>query len=277
MDFATLDAGIAGASQCRPSGAEQPNLRAQPDPSGCPDRRPPSPTCPPETRTAAHGIVEASRAKPTKPRVPVSNQSHGLRYRRSVPKSTTTPDGRCRRSVPTDGNLARTSPRKPRTSTARYRRSVPSETGQTTCASLQPDPKTSVSPERPEIDRGHLSPSWSVRLLAAPRSVGPTVVGSDNTLVPPGVCGTWPLLAVWDPRCRPKQLRPSVNVSCSSAHPSPLHLQTPSTPPKNTKKAFAARLSSNRQRRECRHVRLRFLQSLVELCKLVLKRLLEHR
>ena len=53
-------------------------------------------------------------------------------------------------------------------------------------------------------------PSWSVRLLAAPRSVGPTVVGSDNTLVPLGVCGTWPLLAVWDPRCLLKQLRPSV-------------------------------------------------------------------
>ena len=48
-------------------------------------------------------------------------------------------------------------------------------------------------------------PSWSVRLLAAPRSVGPSVfLGSPPTLnihlVPPGVCGSWPLLAVWDPR-----------------------------------------------------------------------------
>ena len=43
-------------------------------------------------------------------------------------------------------------------------------------------------------------PSWSVRLLAAPRSGGPAVVGSNNALVPLGVCGAWPLLAVWDPR-----------------------------------------------------------------------------
>ena len=50
-----------------------------------------------------------------------------------------------------------------------------------------------------------LGPSWSVRLLAAPRSVGPAVfLGSPPThntcWVPPGVCGSWPLLAVWDPR-----------------------------------------------------------------------------
>ena len=36
-----------------------------------------------------------------------------------------------------------------------------------------PDPKTKVSPECPEIDRGRLSPSWSVRRLAAPRRAGP--------------------------------------------------------------------------------------------------------
>ena len=50
-----------------------------------------------------------------------------------------------------------------------------------------------------------LGPSCSVRLLAAPRSVGPALfLGSPPTcntrLVPPGVCGSWPLLAVWDPR-----------------------------------------------------------------------------
>ena len=144
---------------------------------------------------------QPSLSNPRKPRTPTT------RCRRSVPKSTTTPDGRCRRSVPTDGNQARTSPRKLRTPTARYRRSVPSETGQATYASLQSDPKTKVSLERPVIE---LSPSWSVRLLATPRSGGPAVVGSNNTLVPPGVCGAWPLLAVWDPWCRPKQRRPSV-------------------------------------------------------------------
>ena len=182
----------------QPPGTSRPERMPRPSAtqSDLPARNPPTP---------AHGIVEASRAKLAKPRVPVSNQSHGLRYRRSVPKSTTTPEGRrYRRSVPTDGNLARTSPRKPCTPTARYRRSVPSETGQTTCASLQPDLKSTVSPERPEIDRGHHSPSWSVRHLAAPRSVGPAVfLGSppthDTHLVPPGVCGSWPLLAVWDP------------------------------------------------------------------------------
>ena len=107
------------------------------------------------------------------------------------PEVDTPPQKESVGSVPTDSNLARTSPRKPRT--------------------------TTVSPERPEIDRGHLSPSWSV-LLAAPRSVGPDISlgypidpqlarsvgptenGSDNTLVPPGMCGTWPLLALWDPR-----------------------------------------------------------------------------
>ena len=48
-------------------------------------------------------------------------------------------------------------------------------------------------------------PSWSVRLLAAPRSVGPAdFLGSPPTrnthLVPPGVCGSRPLLPVWDQR-----------------------------------------------------------------------------
>ena len=45
------------------------------------------------------------------------------------------------------------------------------------------------------------SPSWSVRLLAAPRSVGSAVFlglpPTRNTLsVPPRVCSSWPLLAV---------------------------------------------------------------------------------
>ena len=49
----------------------------------------------------------------------------------------------------------------------------------------------------------HFGPSWSVRHLAASRSVGPAVfLGSPPTrnthLIPPGVCGTWPLLSVWD-------------------------------------------------------------------------------
>ena len=47
------------------------------------------------------------------------------------------------------------------------------EIGQPTCACRQSDQKTMVPPARPEIDRG--------------------------TSVPPGVCGIWPLLAVWDP------------------------------------------------------------------------------
>ena len=104
------------------------------------------------------------------------------------------------------------SPRKLRTPTARYRRSVPSETGQATYASHQTDPKTKVSPERPLIA---LSPSWSVRRLVAPAQCGTR----DKTWVPyqpatkmdpPGVCGAWPLLAVWDPWSRPKPRRPSV-------------------------------------------------------------------
>ena len=79
-----------------------------------------------------------------------------------------------------------------------------------------------------------LGPSWSVRLPAAPRSVGPRfywayrptrnalwsllqcaapgrssqagthgfpglTANPHHTLVPPGVCGSWPLLAGWDP------------------------------------------------------------------------------
>ena len=89
------------------------------------------------------------------------------------------------------------------------------------------------------VDPQHVvGPSWSVRRLAAPHSVGPAIfLGSPPTLntpsvllecaahgrssqcgtrgfvfspgspptlntplVPPGVCGAWPLLAVWDPR-----------------------------------------------------------------------------
>ena len=92
----------------------------------------------------------------------------------------------------------------------------------------------------------------------------------------------------------------TVNTLAPQLHPSPigareLHLLTPSTPPQKNpprKPRIAwkqqlvlaasdvtkvAKLSSNWQRREFRHVGLRFLQSLVELCKLVLKRLLEHR
>ena len=98
--------------------------------------------------------------------------------------------------------LSLSNPRKLRTPTARYRRSVASETGQATYANHQTDPKTKVSPERPLID---LSPSWSVRRLAAPRSVGPVTglgcpTNPQQRTDPPGVCGSWPLLAVWDPR-----------------------------------------------------------------------------
>ena len=277
-------------------------------PQRMPDHRLPSPTSPQETRTPSNGIVEASRAKPTKPRVPVTNQSHGLRYRRSVPKSTTTPDGKYRRSVPTDGNLARTSPRKPRAPNARYHRSVPSETSHTTCASLptshtdhgvagatrdrQRSPQSLLEgaalgrssqcgtrykswvPYRPAKRlsllecaapgrssqcgthssriRQHLGPSWSVRHLAAPRSVGSAV--SAKTTPPNSEC----ILLL----SRPVTVAPA-NSFNSSGEPS--------------KEAFADRLTSNRQRRDCRHVRFRFLQSLVELCTLILKRLLKHR
>ena len=66
----------------------------------------------------------------------------------------------------------------------------------------------SVGPRFPRLTANPqhtLGPSWSVRLLAAPHSVGPAVfLGSPPTLitylVPPGVCGSWPLLAVLDPR-----------------------------------------------------------------------------
>ena len=168
-----------------------------------------------------------------------------------------------------------------------------------------------VSPERPEIDRGHLSPSWSVRLLAAPRSVGPVinlgfpithnkdgpswsvrllaaprsvgpiVIGSNNTLVPPAPgrssqCGTRGVDQNNSAHqfCRPMNF---ANVSCSSAPPvsdwsTVLHLLTPSTPPQNPSRKPATRLKRQtllglrkigfpriQQRREFRHVRLRFL------------------
>ena len=53
--------------------------------------------------------------------------------------------------------------------------------------------------------RHTLGPSCSVRLQAAPHSVGPTVfLGSPanphTVLVPPAVCGSRPLLTVWDLR-----------------------------------------------------------------------------
>ena len=65
--------------------------------------------------------------------------------------------------------------------------------------------KSKPSNRRPVANPHTLGPSWSVRLLAAPRSVGPAVfLGSppthDTCWVPPGLCGSWPLLAVWDPR-----------------------------------------------------------------------------
>ena len=95
-------------------------------------------------------------------------------------------------------------------------------------------------------------PSWSVRLLAAPRSVGPAVFqGSPPThtnswsllecaapgrssqcgtcgfpgltanphqlLVPPGVCGSWPLLAVWNLRFSRAHRQPTPTCSYQNA------------------------------------------------------------
>ena len=62
-------------------------------------------------------------------------------------------------------------------------------------------------------------PSWSVRRMAAPRSMGPAVfLGSPPTrntpLVPPGVCGAWPLLAVWDPRFSWAHRQPTTPINC---------------------------------------------------------------
>ena len=124
------------------------------------------------------------------------------------------PDGWYRRSVPTVGNQARTSPRKPRTPTARYRRSVPSET-EPTHVCLSPARPTNhgiagASRSRQRSPQSHLEcaapgrssqcgtcgfpglttnpqrvfgPSWSVRLQAANRSMGPAVfLGSPPTL-----------------------------------------------------------------------------------------------
>ena len=112
-----MDPGIAGASQSRPSGAEQPN----PPGTSRPERLPrPSATQPAPARDnlahPSHGVAEASRDRPIHERMSLAR--------------------------PKDHGVARA-------------------------------------------------------------SRDPTVVGSNNTLVPPGVCGTWPLLAVWDPRCRP--------------------------------------------------------------------------
>ena len=69
-----------------------------------------------------------------------------------------------------------------------------------------------------ECPNGKLDSLWSflesLRLLAAPRNVGPAVfLDSPPTrcasLVPPAACGSWPLLAMWDPRCFP---RPTANL-----------------------------------------------------------------
>ena len=56
--------------------------------------------------------------------------------------------------------------------------------------------------------------------MAAPRSVGPAVfLGSPPThntlLVPPGVYGSWPLLAVWDPRFSRAHRQPSTHFGPS--------------------------------------------------------------
>ena len=63
----------------------------------------------------------------------------------------------------------------------------------------------------------HFGPSWSVRHLAAPHSMGPAVFpGSPPThnayLVPPGVCGSRPLLAVWDPRFSWAHRQPTTRI-----------------------------------------------------------------
>ena len=58
-----------------------------------------------------------------------------------------------------------------------------------------------ASPERPVSISNLTHKPWYRR--SVPKS---TAV----TSVPSGVCGTWPLLAVWNPRSRSKTLRPSV-------------------------------------------------------------------
>ena len=85
----------------------QPVTRHPPQKEGIAEASRPTATWPEPVRAnharPLHGITEASRAKPVIPHVPAPNQSHGPRYRRNVPKSTSTPEGRCRLSVPTDG------------------------------------------------------------------------------------------------------------------------------------------------------------------------------
>ena len=118
---------------------------------------------PPSTPTQTDGIAVASRPSATKPEPARENHAH-----------------------PPHG-IAEASRAKP---------------SQPTCACLQPHPQTMVSPERPEVDRSHLSPtlecaaprrssqwdhqqhlgpSWSVRHLAAPHSVGPAVSVRSNS------------------------------------------------------------------------------------------------
>ena len=104
-----------------------------------------------------------------------------------------------------------------------------------------------------------------------------------HILVPPGVCGTWPLLAVWDPRFSPgltanpqRTFGPSWSVRLLAAPRSlgpAVFLGSPPTHQRNLRRSA----SQQRRRREFCHVRLHFLQILIDLCKLVLKKLLEHR
>ena len=177
------------------------------------------------------GVVEASQPLATRPE---TGPPHGIAKRperyRLHPYARHLPSHRpwYRRSVPTvqqpHQSVAANRPPSTPTQTDGIAEASRAKPSQPTCACLQPDPQTMVSPERPEVDRSHLSPTLE---CAAPGRSSQwdshSSLGTINTLVPPGVCGTLPLLTVWDPRCQSK-----VTPPISALLPLP-----PSTPPQN--------------------------------------------
>ena len=153
-------------------------------------RRPePSPVRPRTISTPTAWYRRASRAALTCIRVKTqTNPQNNMPSKRPIRATDSIPTQRMVSSKRPNCQQTTHMVRQHHTPTAWYRRSVPSETEPTPVCLSQPDPQTTVSPERPVVDSGH----------------------------PPGMCGTWPLLAVWDPK---------LNMGSLSSHRQESHLE----------------------------------------------------